>query len=184
RDVVVPFLELASPESGGVLPAVEYVFAQEAVKGRKYQIYEYDLKQSLSQHVSVRVPAELDAEVAARIEATSRTVFTKLNIRDLGRIDFRVNDKGEVFFIEVNALPSLEPGAGIYASAAMRGLPTVESVLATVVESASRRYGISTSTPNRKSPPLRVGLIFNLKRQAQQYGGEHDDEAEYDSPTT
>ena len=42
--------------------------------------------------------------------------------RDLGRLDFRVGPDGRVHFIEANALPSLEPGAGLYASAALSGL--------------------------------------------------------------
>lgn len=38
--------------------------------------------------------------------------------------------------------------------------------------------------PPAAHPPLRIGLAYNLKRQAPAQGGVDDDEAEYDSPTT
>jgi D-alanine-D-alanine ligase len=109
------------------------------------------------------------------------TAATTLGLRDLARFDFRVRDDGEPFFIEVNALPSLEPGASMYVAAAMQGLGSVESVLDVVVRSAAQRYGIALSTRTRRKK-LRVGLLFNLKRASP--SEDDDTEAEYDSPQT
>jgi len=126
RDVVVPFLESASPEAGGVLAACEYS-VDEAIAGRrKYQIYDYELKHSLSDAVTVIAPAKLSPALAQRLHSLSLQAYRALGIRDLGRIDFRISDAGEPFFVEANALPSLEPGAGIYAAARLAGLETTE----------------------------------------------------------
>ncbi|MDF1564097.1 MAG: ATP-grasp domain-containing protein [Deltaproteobacteria bacterium] len=183
RDVVVPFLAKASPETGGVLAAGEYTFDPKVTAGRKYLIYEYDLKQTLSDAVSVQVPAELDLDLAERLAELSRTIYRALGIRDLGRIDFRVTPEGEPYFIEINALPSLEPGAGIYQSAALAGLETMESVLGAVIGSAAERWGIKQMKRTRRKKAL-VGLTYNLKRIKPEVGGLNDEEAEYDAPTT
>jgi len=187
RDVTVPFLEAAAPERGGVLQAVEYVIDEAASAGRKYPIYDYELKTKLDRHVSVRAPAKLKRSQAERILELCGRVYRELGIRDLGRVDLRLGDDGAIHFLEVNALPSLEPGAGIYAAAALEGLHE-DGVLAAVIQSAVARHGIVDRASRRGRPrrtaSLRVGFTFNVKRVTPDPSGEQDDEAEYDSPKT
>jgi D-alanine-D-alanine ligase len=187
RDVTVPFLEAAAAERGGVLQPVEYAIAAEATAGRRHAIYDYDLKTRLDAHVSVRAPAALPPPLAERLRALSGTVYRVLQIRDLGRIDFRIGDDGAVHFLEINALPSLEQGAGIYASAALEGLHP-DAVLNAIIRSAMARWGLSDQRTRRGRPRrterLKVGFTFNVKRLAPDLNGEQDDEAEYDSPKT
>ena len=109
-----------------------------------------------------------------------------LDIRDVGRIDFRIDDEGKLHFIEVDALPSLEEGASIYASASRAGLTTMEAVLGAIVESAAERFHLSPRSPRisrRSNAHLRVGLTFNLRRTEKLTQG-NDFDAEYDSPKT
>ncbi len=188
KDLTVAFLEKASPERGGVLTPVEYVFDQAELDKRRYRIYDYDLKSVNYNAVNVRCPAQFPAHVLERAQEMARKAYKALGCRDLGRIDFRVAEDGQVYFIEINALPSLEPGAGIYAAAALEGLHT-DGVLAKVVESAVLRWGINDPKkakghPPRKTGPLKVGFTFNVKRLKPEVDGTRDDEAEYDSPKT
>jgi D-alanine-D-alanine ligase len=187
RDVTVPFLEAASPERRGVLQPVEYAIAPEATAGRRHAIYDYDLKTRLDAHVSVRAPAALPGPLAERLRALAETVYRVLQIRDLGRIDFRIGEDGTPHFLEVNALPSLERGAGIYAAAALEGLHA-DAVLNAVIRSAMARWGLSDQRSRRGRPRrterLKVGFTFNVKRVAPELNGDQDDEAEYDSPKT
>ncbi len=187
RDVTVPFLEAAAPERRGVLQAVEYLVADQATAGRRYAIYDYELKTKLDALVSVRAPAEVPGPLAERLLALSETVYRVLEIRDLGRIDFRIGDDGQLYFLEINALPSLEKGAGIYAAAALEGLHA-DAVVNAVIRSATARWGISDHRARRGRPRrterLKVGFTFNVKRVAPDLAGEQDDEAEYDSPKT
>jgi D-alanine-D-alanine ligase len=108
-------------------------------------------------------------------------------VRDLGRIDLRLGEDGRLYFLEVNALPSLEPGAGIYAAAALEGLHA-DGVLAAVIQSATARWGIQDQRTRRGRPRrterLKVGFTFNVKRVTPDPAGEQDEEAEYDSPKT
>lgn len=186
RDLTVPFLETVDNDYDGVLSPVEYVIDPELTRGRRYAIYDYELKTKYDKAVTTRAPAAISPEMADRIRKTARTIFQKLDCRDLGRLDFRLSDAGIPYFLEINALPSLEPGASIYTAAALEGLH-FDAVLGAVIQSAGRRYKIkdkprASARPARKGP-LRVGFTFNVKRIKPTVEGE-DREAEYDSPTT
>jgi D-alanine-D-alanine ligase len=186
RDVVVPFLEKASPQTGGILAAGEYVFDEKAVRDRKYRIYDFALKHSLSDAVEVKVPALLSPTQEQEIRDYSRKIYRVLGVRDLGRIDFRISDEGKIHFIEINALPSLEPGASMYKSAGLAGLGTTEEVLNAVLRSAATRHGLQLKSEKsrRAATPLRVGFTYNLKRIVPKTEVDDDREAEYDSPKT
>jgi D-alanine-D-alanine ligase len=187
RDITVPFLESVDNGFDGVLAPVEYVIAPEAAKVRKYAIYDYELKTSREDAVSVRAPASIPEELSDKLRKTAKAIFRKLDTKDLGRIDFRLSDAGVPYFLEVNALPSLQHGAGIYAAAALDGLH-FDGVIDAVIQSAARRFkvkdrprGLSRST---RRGPLRVGFTFNVKRIKPTADGLEDTEAEYDSPAT
>ncbi len=184
KDLTVAYLEKAVSQ---VLTPVEYVIDESELSKRKYRIYDYDLKSVHYNAVDVRCPAQFPAYVLERAQEMARKAYKALGVRDLGRIDFRVADDGQVYFIEINALPSLEPGAGIYAAAALEGLHT-DAVLGKVVESAVARWGLkdprkSASRPPRRGP-LRVGFTYNVKRVKPALDGTRDEEAEYDAPAT
>lgn len=176
-DVAVGFLE-AFPKEGGVLPPILYRFGGERGPDK---IYDYQLKNFESDEVSVEA-AKFDAEVMRALNDNARRAFAALDVRDVGRIDFRVTPEGEVYFLEVNALPSLEPGAGIYLAAEAAGLGDATLVLDLVVRSALARANVAPrdrkSVRRPKRSKARVGLAFNLKRSAK------EDEAEFDSPDT
>lgn len=187
RDLAVPFLESVDNEFDGVLAPVEYVFTSQVSKGRKYTIYDYELKTTADEAVSVRAPAAISEEMSDKLRRTSKAIFQKLDCKDLGRIDFRLSDAGVPYFLEINALPSLQVGAGIYASAALDGLH-FDGVLDAVIQSAARRYKVKDkarglSRPTRRGP-LKVGFTFNVKRIKPTADGTEDREAEYDSPST
>ncbi len=187
RDVTVPYLEKAAPERDGVLQPVEYVVDPGLAGERRHAIYDFELKTRLEKAVSVRAPAKLTRAQKDRIQEQSALVLRVLGIRDLGRIDFRVAEDGEVYFLEINALPSLEPGAGIYAAAALEGLHH-DAVMDAVVRSAVERLSIVEPRSRRGRPRraerLKVGFAYNVKRVTPDPSGEADDEAEYDSPKT
>ncbi|MBI5069814.1 MAG: ATP-grasp domain-containing protein [Deltaproteobacteria bacterium] len=187
RDITVPFLEKAAVDRGGVLQPVEYLVDAARAGERRHAIYDYALKSHLDDAVSVRAPARLSRAEARAIHEQALLVYRVLGIRDLGRADFRLSEEGKPYFLEVNALPSLQSGAGIYAAAALEGLH-VDGVIGTVIESAVERCRIAPE-PGRRGRPrrterLKVGFTFNVKRVNPDPLGEQDEEAEYDSPKT
>ena len=136
RDVVVPFLEAASPATSGVLEPAEYVYRNPG----RYGIFELEMKQHGFDDLAVQVPAQLSADQREQVLALSRTVVKGLGVRDLGRLDFRVAQDGQPYFLEMNALPSLEPGASIYLSGQLAGLDGAVGVTRAVLDSAVARW--------------------------------------------
>jgi D-alanine-D-alanine ligase len=186
RDITVPFLQSVDNDFDGVLTPVEYIIDPAFTSTRKYSIYDYELKTKHDKAVTVKAPAALHEDMSDKIRKMARSVFRKLDCKDLGRIDFRLSDAGVPYFLEINALPSLEPGAGIYASAALEGLH-FDGVIDAVIQNAAKRFKIKDkprglSKPARRGP-LKVGFTFNVKRIKPTAEGE-DREAEYDSPST
>ncbi|GMV40210.1 MAG: hypothetical protein AMXMBFR64_19260 [Myxococcales bacterium] len=186
RDVVIPYLEKASPATGDLLAPSEYEFDPKAVEGRKYRIYDYSLKHGRADAVRTRTPAELPPHAAREINRLSRRAVSALGLRDYGRLDWRVALDGRLWFLEANALPSLEPGAALHSAACLAGLDGLRGVLEAIVRCAAARFNIPQKPhkARRKTAALRVGLAYNLKRVVAKSEGDDDAEAEYDSPKT
>ncbi|MSP61044.1 MAG: ATP-grasp domain-containing protein [Myxococcales bacterium] len=183
-DVTVPFIEGTGEE--GVLSPVEYVIDPAARS--KYNIYDYRLKNTEPGKVQVRCPADLPRDVVARLKAISKTVVRALGMRDVGRIDYRLGEDGRLYLLEVNALPSLEPGAGLFAAAKRESL-SYDGAIAAILQSGLLRWKLASPAdlaappkPKRPADRLRVGFAFNMKRVDSKAG--NDTEAEYDPPET
>jgi D-alanine-D-alanine ligase len=187
HDIVVPFLEGAAGEHGGVLPPFGYTFSAE-VEARDWRLYDFGLKNTDPGAVKLQAPAQLAPATALQLMRWSRRIYEKLGVRDMGRIDWRVDNSGRPYFLEVNALPSLEQGAGLYAAAALVELGSPEQVIASILTTATARFGIAQHDDPHKlraaTGKLRVGLVYNIKRVAPKASSEDDDEAEFDSPKT
>jgi D-alanine-D-alanine ligase len=170
RDLTVAWLEGASPDTGGVLPIAELRLHQaerldrgEAVGHVGPVIYDYERKQLGSDSVHVQVPARLDPELSATLSRHTLRVVSALGLRDFARCDFRLDDRGGLHFLEVNALPSLEPGSSLWIAAAVGGLSRPSAVLESILASASARYGLRLrrGRGKRARERLRVGVLHN-----------------------
>lgn len=186
KDIVVPFLENSKQTKKGLLPPAEYVFNIQPSEKRKYNIYDYQLKHIDYDAVSLTAPAKLTKTQLNDVMKYSEIIYRVLGIRDLGRLDYRIAEDGKIYFIEINALPSLEPGAGIYVSAESAGMEGMDAVLKSVIKSAATRYGLSLNRKAYRSNKnqLRIGLTFNEKRVVPKHEDDDDRDAEYDSPKT
>lgn len=179
-DVTVPFVEGVGDE--GVLTPVDYVI-DPSMRSR-FNIYDYRLKSTEANRVSVRCPPDLQRDVVARLRALSKLAIRTLGIRDLCRVDFRLGEDGRIYLLEINALPSLERGSSTFSATAREGLD-YEATLGAVVASAARRQGLTVPQVGRRKrqpEPLRIGFTYNVKRVDTKGG--NDSEAEYDAPET
>jgi D-alanine-D-alanine ligase len=174
RDVTVPYIEAL-----GALEPASYRF--EGDHDHPDAIYDYTLKNDLSDLVHVDVPARAPDAVRAQLRAYTEALVREMDIHDLARVDFRLGEDGSIHFIELNALPSLEPGASLYVSAMHGGLAHERDVLGLALQTACSRHGV---TPREDAHPdaLDVALVYNLRRVDPRAGS--DAEAEFDSQRT
>lgn len=59
-----------------------------------------------------KYPAEVEDEVREKIFKIAKDAYNIVGLRDYARIDFRMNEKGEVFIIDINPNPDLSMDAG------------------------------------------------------------------------
>jgi D-alanine-D-alanine ligase len=76
--------------------------------GGDHSFYDFDAKY-LDDVATIDIPADLPAQVTARIQELSRRAFAALDAQGLARVDFFVRADGEVVINEVNTLPGFTP---------------------------------------------------------------------------
>ncbi|MFX1403672.1 MAG: ATP-grasp domain-containing protein [Promethearchaeota archaeon] len=92
-------------------------------------------------------PAKIPKTLRNRLEEISIKIWNALNIRDFVRIDFRMNQQDEIFFLEVNPLPgmdfdTIENDLSFYPYMAMKTGYTYDDLIRRLLESACARYNL------------------------------------------
>lgn len=67
-------------------------------------------------------PAEIPRELAEEVQALAITVHRALKLRDLSRVDFRLDGEGAPLCLEANTLPGMTPTSLLPQSAAAAGI--------------------------------------------------------------
>lgn len=138
-DVSVAWVDGLAPDTRGILAPARYLYQPSG----KYRLYDLSLKRTQHAVVAAEVPARLGADVLAHLVTLSQAVFRELGITAYGRADYRVTPAGEVYFLEMNPLPSLapDPDAEMYQAVALRGQEPAD-VFAAILRAARRRFGL------------------------------------------
>lgn len=137
-DITVPYIEGLGDE--GVLSPARYEVRPS--DRSRYNLYDYRLKNVLYEgSVDLECPADLPPELLSRLKVLTKIVIRALGVRDLGRVDFRLGDNGQLYFLEVNALPFLDPTTAMAMASRAEGLD-YHAMILRIVASACQRLGI------------------------------------------
>lgn len=79
--------------------------------------------------------SDLSKKMLRRIEKSSWKIFKALGLKGYGRIDFRLNSSGHLFFLEANANPNLDPTEDFSRSARSSGL-NFDKLIQVLIEEA------------------------------------------------
>lgn len=153
KELSVPFLE-SFP--GKLLEIVEHTFDLKKL-GVKYNIYDYDMKQGgdSASAVNIVCPADLSPEQAEAVYQMARQVFEVMPCPDMGRVDIRLHENGDPYFIELNPLPSLHPAASLMAAARTRNLEP-KDIYKLIIRSAARRYNLQIRPTKKGSAKFAI----------------------------
>jgi D-alanine-D-alanine ligase len=75
-------------------------------------VYSLEIKRDWEKLVRYQCPAPLPESTLHEIERLAILAFHTLGCRDVARVDFRVDQKGIPYFLEINPLPGLSPSYG------------------------------------------------------------------------
>jgi len=90
------------------------------------------------------LPQDLGEELEARLESVAVQAFQALQLRDYGRIDFRLAQDGTLHVLEVNPNPYLLPSAEFCMAARQAGR-SFPQLIDRIVEVAMARYANGSS---------------------------------------
>jgi D-alanine-D-alanine ligase len=85
------------------------------------------------------VVEDLDEKTTERIQEKAVAAYQALKLRDYGRIDMRLTEKGEIYVLEANPNPWLTSGAE-FAMAARKSGRTYTDLMRDIVDLAMARY--------------------------------------------
>jgi D-alanine-D-alanine ligase len=87
------------------------------------------------------VPGSLSPALEAELVAQATRAFDALACRDFARADFKCDDAGRPFFLEINPLPTFAPEGSFGILAELLGRP-LDDLLAEVLGEGLRRLGV------------------------------------------
>ncbi|MFC1650097.1 D-alanine--D-alanine ligase [Candidatus Latescibacterota bacterium] len=128
----IPGKELSVPILGNnVLPVIEI--------RPSHEMYDYDCKYKpgMTEYI---VPAEIPDSLTSEIQTLARKAFDILGLRDIARIDFRLDEKDTPLCFEANTLPGMTATSLVPKSAAKAGIDFPELV-SRIAEFALNRKG-------------------------------------------
>ncbi|MGD8541945.1 MAG: D-alanine--D-alanine ligase [Desulfobacteraceae bacterium] len=132
---------LAHPDGPQVLPPAEIIF--EGYTAEMPRIVDYRAKWDQSafeyHHTPRRFAFEAsDAGLLTRLAALALRCWDHFGLRGYARVDFRVDDAGAPWVLEINANPCLAPDAGFAAALTQANIPYADAIGRIVAASLPR----------------------------------------------
>lgn len=109
-------------------------------KKTEFFVYSLEVKRDWENLVDYECPAKLKPDVQNRIEKSAIKIFQVLGCRDFARLDFRLNQEGKPYFLEINPLPGLNPHSGDLPILAGKIGLSYHDLVSAIFNSAVERY--------------------------------------------
>jgi len=110
--------------------------------GKLRNIYSFDVKKNFRKYIEYECPPRMDKRKIESMQRVAASVFNVLQCRDFSRVDFRMDDKGMIHFIEINPLPGLAPGYSDFILIASYNGHGYAETVRMVLNTALKRYGM------------------------------------------
>ncbi len=123
------------------LPVVQYAVGGNTNMGDDFYSYEHIIAKS----VQYICPAKIDGALAQQLQEIAVVAYKSIECRDLGRVDFRVDEAGQPYVLEINPLPNLSPSEVFPMCAKAHGL-TYNQLINKILDYALDRYGLLEPT--------------------------------------
>ena len=107
-------------------------------------VYSLEVKRNYEQLVDYECPAQLTGTTLQLIEDAAYKIYQILGCRDFSRLDFRINNQGTPYFLEINPLPGLNPRTSDLGIMARKMSWDYQSLVIAVLNAALERYFLCT----------------------------------------
>lgn len=120
-----------------VMPIVQVQIDGQLKLGDKF----YTFARIASDKLEYICPAPIDKELSDTIKDYSLRTYNAVECRDFGRVDFRVDDAGNPYVLEINPLPSLSTEDVFMLVAKNIGI-TYEQIVGKILNCALKRHNL------------------------------------------
>jgi D-alanine-D-alanine ligase len=129
---------LVGNESPEVLPVVQIKIDGKLKLNDKF----YTFARITSDRLEYICPAKINQELKKKLDELALRVYKSVECRDFGRVDFRVDNDGNPYVLEINPLPSLSTEDVFMVVAQNIGI-TYEQMMGKILDSALIRNGLN-----------------------------------------
>lgn len=117
-------------------------------------VYSLEAKRDYTRQVAYFIPPRLSSSSLERLHHLALTAYRLLGCRDIARMDFRLDQRGEPHFIECNPIPGLNPETG---DIVLLSRPTLsyDALVQGILRDAIARQGLpgaGSATPAAPGP--------------------------------
>lgn len=102
----------------------------------------YTFSRISSDRLEYICPARINQDLKKRISELALRTYNAVECRDFGRVDFRVDNNGKIYVLEINPLPSLST-ADVFPLVAKEAGLTYEQIIGKILNSALKRYNLN-----------------------------------------
>jgi len=102
----------------------------------------YTFSRITSDRLEYVCPARINQELKEKISQLALRAYRAVECRDFGRVDFRIDDSGNPYVLEINPLPSLSTEDVFPLVARQVGL-SYEELISRILRSAMQRYNLN-----------------------------------------
>ena len=119
------------------MPVVQYAIGGETRLGNEFYSYDHVVEKS----VEYICPAPIDEKLARRLQDLALRAYKSVDCRDFGRVDFRVDESGNPYVLEINPLPNLGPDDVFVLFAKVKGM-SYNQIINKIMDEALTRLGL------------------------------------------
>jgi len=116
------------------MPVIQYAINNKTDLGNEF----YTFERVKDESVKYICPAPIPEALAKALQTISIQAYRSVQCRDFGRVDFRVDEKGDPFVLEINPLPNLSKEDTFFYVAKALNKPFEELVLRALNEGLKR----------------------------------------------
>jgi D-alanine-D-alanine ligase len=127
------------------MPVVQYAIAGKTSLGNNFYSYSHVVERS----VEYICPAPIDDKMARRLQDLAVRAYKSVDCRDFGRVDFRVDEAGNPYVLEINPLPNLSPDDVFVLFAKVKKM-TYNQIINQILDAALERLGTKEPLPVKK----------------------------------
>ena len=127
------------------MPVVQYAIGGKTSLGNEFYSYRH-VAEKLVEHIC---PAPIEEKLALRLQDLAVRVYKSVDCRDFGRVDFRVDEKGNPYVLEINPLPNLSPDDVFVLFGKVKGM-SYNEIINKIMDEALMRLGLIEEASYKK----------------------------------